>query len=440
MVETHLPVDERGAWYACALMTIAYAMAYMDRSILNLLLIPIEKSFGLSDTAAGLLVGIAFALCWGILAVPLSRIADRGVRRSLIAIGMIVWSLSTLGTGLAPTTPWLFVSRFGVAAGEAVLIPAATSLLADYFAPKSRTRALSVFTMGTYIGSGLSFIIGAFIIKQLAAHPVLIGGAKIATWRIILGVLGILGLAFAPFIWRLREPPRRPDPTGHATANLSIGEAFKAIRRVGSALSAHYAGFATITFANFAVSSWTATIFVRDHGWSISQTGFALGIPPLVMGPLGALTGALLANAFERRGRSDGKFLVGVVAAAGAVVSTFMLTSPSTVVALVGVAAVQFFVSFNYGVLHAALVELLPNRVRALGVALYTVITSSYSISLGPLAVALVSDHIFHDPKDIGLAVRIVAPIAFAIGGAILALGGGAYRKAARQIALATPA
>lgn len=428
------------AWYVCVLLTACYAAGYMDRAVLNLLVIPIEHEFHISDSVLGLLTGAAFALSYAVAAVPIAGLADRGDRRRLIAFGIGFWSLSTLAGALAPNVTLLFVSRICVAVGEAVLIPASTSILADYFPQARRSEALSVFSMGVYFGGGVALIGGGALLKTFAYHQLhlsVIGAA--APWRGVLMVLGLAGLVLVPLTWRLREPVRTGEIAASGAAAIDTGLSFATLfqrsRSTLAALAAHYAGFACISLGALAITAWGPTMFVRDHGWTLAKAGLVLGVPSLIFGPLGAIFGGRLAEGLERRGRSDGKFLVGVFTASGCVLSSFVLTLNSVGLAITAVCVTVFLASSNYGVLHAALTDLLPNHMRARAVAAFAVLTSVASITGGPLIVALLTDHVFRDPAAVNLSLRITVPIAFLLAASILALGLKPYRHALDNLA-----
>src|SRR5262249_47502620 len=146
------------AWYAVGVLTLAYVISFVDRQILNLMVDPIKRDLGISEKAMSVLMGASFAVFYTLFGIPLGRLADTRSRRGLIAVGISLWSLMAAGCGLARRFWQLLVMRIGVGIGEASLSPAAYSLIADYFRPESRSTAMSVYSMGIYIGSGLAFI------------------------------------------------------------------------------------------------------------------------------------------------------------------------------------------------------------------------------------------------------------------------------------------
>ena len=418
-------------WYACAVLTLAYALAYMDRSVLTLLVQPIEREFGLSDSAMGLLIGAAFAVCYAVVAVPIALASDRGDRRRLIAIGLVVWCVATCLCGLVQSVPTLFAARIGVAVGEAVLLPAAASILSDYFPGSRRTWALSVFSLGVYLGGGLALLGGGSLLRWWDAyHPALPWVGEVAPWRAVFLILGLVGLFVAPLIWRLREPSRGAWGSNGPATRLIGSDVADEFKRKRLALLALYLGFGTITLGSFAVNAWAPTIFIRVHGWTAATAGARLGPLPLICGPAGALCGAALANLLHRRGRPDAKLIVGILSGIASASAALVMATSTTGIALVGMALLQLVLPFTYGVLHAAIVDVVHARVRALAVAVYTVVTSVFSMTVGPLAVGLLTDHVFRDPKAVGASLAIVAPAAFLTGALILAIGLRPYRQA----------
>ena len=146
-------------WMVVAILMVAYVFSFVDRQILNLLVGPIRRDLGISDTEMSLLMGFSFAIFYTILGIPLGRLADSRSRRGLIAAGVVVWSVMTALCGLARTYWQLFLFRVGVGVGEATLSPAAYSMIADYFPPERRATAMSVYAMGIYLGSGIAFLL-----------------------------------------------------------------------------------------------------------------------------------------------------------------------------------------------------------------------------------------------------------------------------------------
>jgi len=192
------------AWYAVGILFLAYALSFVDRTILTLLVGPIRADLQISDTEVSLLHGFAFAIFYTLLGIPIARIADAGNRRSIIAASAIAWSIACASCGLARHFWQLFIGRIGVGVGEAGLSPAAYSMLADLFPQNRLGLAMSVYTSAIYIGAGSSLIIGGAVIGA-AAHwrmPTLPLYGPLHPWQITFMLVGLPGIENA----RVFEP------------------------------------------------------------------------------------------------------------------------------------------------------------------------------------------------------------------------------------------
>jgi MFS family permease len=194
-------VSEGYRRYVLGLLFVVYVVNFVDRSILNILLEPIKREFQPSDTALGFLSGVAFAIFYATLGIPIARWADRGVRRDIIALALFVWSGMTALCGLARTFPQLVAARIGVGIGEAGGSPPAHSILADYYPPERRGTAFAIYALGIPVGTAFGFFTGGWMAETLG-------------WRSAFLLVGVPGLALALIVrLTLREPPR-----GHSEA------------------------------------------------------------------------------------------------------------------------------------------------------------------------------------------------------------------------------
>ncbi len=185
--------------YVLGLLLVVYASNFLDRQILAILLQPIKQEMGLSDTQLGLLSGIAFALFYATLGIPLARWADKHNRVNLISVCIAIWSGMTALTGMAGNFLQLLLARIGVGIGEAGCSPPAHSIIADYFAADTRAKAMAIYFLGLPLGSVLGYLLGGWI-------------NELYGWRIALLCVGLPGLVLAVVVrLTLREPPR-----GHA--------------------------------------------------------------------------------------------------------------------------------------------------------------------------------------------------------------------------------
>ena len=204
----------RYAWYVVAVLALANTSAFIDRQILGLLVGPIRRDLGVSDTEMGVLYGLAFALFYTLLGIPIARAADRGSRRAIIGVGIAVWSVMTVLCGVARTYDQLLLARFGVGIGEAALAAPALSLISDYFSTERRATALSVYSLGIYLGAGLANLVGGTLLARFGADaagamvvwPVL---GEMRSWQGVFVIVGLPGLLIAALIGTVREPRRR---------------------------------------------------------------------------------------------------------------------------------------------------------------------------------------------------------------------------------------
>jgi MFS family permease len=421
-------------WYVCLVLMLLLAVSYMDRSVLALLVAPIEAAFYVRDTTLGLLQGAAFAGIYVVFAFPLARLADRGNRRNLIVYGVVFWCGATVCCGLAQSIQQLFLARMSVAAGEAVLMPAAVSILSDYFGPKSRARALSVYSIGLYVGSGLALGGGGALMKVFGPAGTAVPALGVmASWRLVFILMGLVGLLVVPPLLGVREPERLGDDGHSAEAALPVREALREFNSKRIAICGTIIGFALIALGATTVNAWGATLFLRSHGWSIGDAGLRLGALTLVLGPLGAITGGVAADWLAKRGRVDAKPFVGILSASGCVFAGLALTLQSTTLALLGVGLLNYLIGFNFGIVQASLADLLPNRMRAVVSALYIATTNIFAATLGPLLVGVFNDHVFRDPAQIALSLRFVVPSAFLLAAVTLWKVLPAYRQAIAQ-------
>lgn len=236
------------AWVTVAILLMAYVLSFIDRQILNLLVGPIRADLGISDTQMSLLMGLSFAIFYTIAGIPLGRVADSRSRRGLIAWGILFWSLMTAACGLAKQYWHFVVFRIGVGAGEAALSPAAYSLMADSFPPEKRATAISVYSMGIYLGAGMAFLLGGIVITWANAQgpmdlPLL---GTVRPWQLIFLVLGAAGALFCLVLLAIREPSRKGVGAGVAVPLKEVGAYLLSIRK---AVICHNFGFACLSFA-----------------------------------------------------------------------------------------------------------------------------------------------------------------------------------------------
>jgi MFS family permease len=426
--------DPRRAWYATFVLMVAYTLSYVDRQILSMLVDPIKADLGISDTQIGLLQGFAFAVFYTLVGIPMGRLADRGDRRRIIAWGIFFWSLATALCGLAKTYWQLFLARVGVGVGEAALGPAAYSMLADYFPPEQRSRALGVYSMGVYLGIGLAAIIGGAVVGTLSARPPLqvplIG--ELAAWQATFLIVGLPGLAVAIWAATLREPERRVTASDTQVV-VPLSQALAFLRANASFFGAHFLGFSMLTLAFNAVVFWMAPYLMRVHDLTPAQFGTTLGVILAAGGALGVLTGGAFADLLRRRGISSAELWPGVVSAL-AITPLGIATAQaaSSDIALLVFAGFMFFSSFAFAAAAAALQIVTPNRLRGQVSALYLFFVNLAGIGAGSFLTGWVNDAIFADPNRVGDSMAWIVGIAGPLAALLLLAGVPAYRRLQR--------
>ncbi|HYW02591.1 MAG TPA: MFS transporter [Gammaproteobacteria bacterium] len=425
------------AWYVVGVMLLAYVLSFVDRTILSLLVIPIEHDLHIGDTAMSLLQGFSFAILYAIMGLPIARLIDAHTRRGIIGAGIFLWSLMTASCGLANRFWHLFLSRVGVGIGEATLLPGASSLLADYFPPQKLGRAMGVFATGIFVGTGLSLIIGGSLIKALHGvrlHLAVLG--SVHSWQIVFFAVGVPGILVALLMLTVREPARRGtlrtrlQDGVRVTSHPSVREVVRYMRDNRRTMTCHHLGFSLLALVGYGSGAWIPTFFIRTYGWTASQAGIRFGLLAFVFGPLGTVLGGWLADRYARRGRQDGKMRVGMIAALGGIVPVCIFPMAGSAGWALGLISPFFlFVSFVWGIAPAALQELLPNQMRGQVTAFYTGVLNLIGLGMGPTSVALITDYAFHNPQDLRYSMAIVGVVGLALAALVFRAGFGPYRR-----------
>jgi predicted MFS family arabinose efflux permease len=425
----------RYAWYLVGVLCVAYTLSFVDRMILALLVEPIKRDLGISDTQVGLLHGFAFAIFYTTLGVPIARLADRTDRRRLIAAGIAFWSAMTALCGLARGFWELFLARIGVGVGEASLSPAAFSMLADAFPADRLGRALGVYSSAIFAGAGIALLVGggvaAAAASAAAVHLPLVGAVQ--PWQLTFIVVGAPGLLVALWVLSLREPPRRG--VAIAARQEPLAAVFAWMRRHARAYGCHFAGFALLALVFNATIAWLPSVFVRVHGWSSGQAAFWIGSLLLVCGTTGIVAGGFAADAWRRRGKPDGSMRVGLTSALGVLpfaAAVPAAASPWMAVALLG--PLLFFSAFAFGAAAAGLQWLTPPAMRAQVSALFLFVNNLVGIGAGPVAVALLTDRVFGVPQSVGMSLAIVGAVAAALAAVVQWAGIRAFDEGVRSV------
>jgi MFS family permease len=431
--------SHRVAWYTVFVLMVCYTLSYADRQILAFLVGPMKHDLAISDTDVGLLQGVLFAAVYTGFGVPFGVMADRLSRRNIIAFGVVVWSLATSLASVTRTFGSLAVARMGVGIGEATLSPCAFSMIADSFPKERLSSALSVYTMGIQLGSGLALIIGG-LVAQAVSHmaPVSLPLAgTIAPWRLTFLIVGVPGLAIAFLLFTVREPARQALLTDSAgvAAPLGLAAAFKQIRRRGRSTVGLALIISCQATCNYALLFWSPTFFERMHHWPKDRAGLVLGVTTLACGCLGLLVGGRLSDRWHERGLVDAPLRVGLLSLVGLAVTlvpaTLVHTAIGTVVLLV---PAVFCIGLPIGCGYAGLQMIFPNQARGFVSSLVILAVALIGLAFGSTLPGLLNDHLFHDESKIGYSMSITVALACVLGIAAVVATLAPYRADYRAV------
>jgi MFS family permease len=420
----------RYAWYTIIVLLVAYTLAFIDRVILSLLVEPIRRDLGISDTQMSLLHGFAFAIFYSLLGIPIARLADRRDRRLIIGIGVAFWSIMNAMCGLARSFWEMFAARVGVGIGEAALSPAAYSIIADSFRPGQLGRAIGVYSAAIYGGAGLALIgggtVAALVSDATRIEIPLLG--SVYPWQVVFFVTGLPGLLVAAWVLSLREPARQGKAV---TLHPSIADLVQQLRSRARAYASHIFGFTLLGITFNATLAWSPTHLMRSFGWDAPRAAFWLGSVMLVFGSVGIILGGVLTDRWRRAGWQDSALRVGVVSGVG--LAPFALAAPlvgDPMLAVALYAPFLFFSAFAFGAAVTALQIMTPPTLRAQVSSLFLLSMNLLALGAGPLLTALLTDYLFGSDLRVGDSLAIVGTIGALSGAALLYSGLRPFREA----------
>jgi MFS family permease len=399
-------------WMAVALLALASVGSQFDRTVINLMVEPLKQTFALDDTHFGMLQSIPFGIFYVLACVPIGRVADRYSRRVIIATGIALFGLFAMGSGLARSFTQLFLTRIGVAVGEASLTPAALSMLSDLFPPQRLGRPVSGFLMSAPVGQALAFMGGGSLLQWLSSSSVLASGAlsRLAPWQAAFIIVGAPVLLLVPFFILQREPSRRGPG---ASGPLPLLQFAQLLRTRAAALVPMFAGFAMVNLVSNAFFIWTPALLHRSYGWNAAQIGIAFGLIVLSCGTAGVFFAGWLSDQLALRGRLDAQLRVAAYGYVGCgVFGALAPLMPNAAAALAMLAPAIFFSNMPYSCAGTAIQLIVPNRARAQVTAIYVTFTTLVGLVVGPIVIGLMTDHVFRDPADVRYSLSIVIAIA----------------------------
>lgn len=405
-----------GAWRAVWIIVYVWTVAMMDRMILLLLMPGIKADLNLTDTEISLLHGLAFAVCFSIAGIPLGHLSDKTNRRNLLIAGTLGWGLATMACGLTSSFTGFFIARMAVGVSQAVLAPAAISIVADYFSSEKRGKPTAlVLAAGMFGGAGANAI-GGWMLDWFANNPApalpLIGQPR--AWQAALLAAGLPSLLAAPLLLLMREPEREKH-----TLNAAGGTDFSVIahfRRHGALFFCLLLTFVIIAVAGNGVGNWWPAVFMRSGGLTPTETGVLLGLLSVAGGVAAALIGGWLSDWAARKDPAAGRLKLTAACLAGQVLVLFVLFIPENVPAVTATLAVSIVFSGTLGAAcYSLLPDLVPPQGRGLLIAIYQMIGNLIGFGLGPTALALVTNKVLQDETRVADAMMLFGMPSYAL-------------------------
>jgi MFS family permease len=374
--------------YVLAVLVLVYTFNFIDRQIVGILAVPIKTELHLNDSQLGMMGGLAFALFYTLLGIPIARLADRVSRTGIMTAALALWSLMTAVCGLTQNFTQLFLARVGVGIGEAGGVAPAYSLICDYFPSKERARALSVYSFGIPIGSAVGIALGGFI-------------TSLMSWRMAFLIVGLAGLLITPLLkLTVREPLRgsfdrlripSDDRSVPAGGSSSLFEVMALLARKPSFWGLSL-GAACASMMGYGLFFWAPSFLVRSFHLSLLHASLGYGGLVLLGGLFGIWFGGVLADRYGEKRRAMYAFVPAVA---------FLATIPFYVV---GVLSTTLWISFLVllvptalglvwlGPVLAAIQHLVPAHMRSTASALFLFINNLIGIGLGTTLIGVVSD------------------------------------------------
>lgn len=409
--------------YVLFSLLVVYTLNFIDRALIGVVSEPIIREFQLTDLQFGFLSGFGFALTYTLFGIPIARFAERYNRVRIIAFSVILWSAMTALCGIAGSFIALLVFRVGVGIGEAGCTPPANSIIADYFPPRSRARALAIYAMGVTLGSALAAAFGGPI-------------AEAFSWRKAFIILGLPGIVVGLFVlFTIKEPPRGySDPPG--TPQLEkLGFAATLKRLSGNRSYWINALAATIVaFVGYGVSSFQVSFFVRVHELSISDVALQLVLPISLSAAAGTFGGGFAIEKLSGRFPNAVAWVPGwsLIASLPLYWTGFTTDSQSTALMMLIVAA---FLHYTYlGSQYTIAQGVVDVKARATSIAILLFVVNLIGYGLGPLFVGAISDILSESyVGSAAINAQMTLELCKGTDASILAVGSQAMVEACRQ-------
>jgi MFS family permease len=422
------------AWYAVAIFAVVLMLGQMESSVINFLVAPIKKDFGLADWQMGLLIGVAPAIFYALVGLPMARLVDTMRRNVILGVGLGVTGLMTSVSGLAQTFLQFAVCRVAVGGGGAVNGPGTYSMMADYFPRERLPRAIAFMQIGFILGRSFApALIGTVAAMSLGWAALEFNGLSIRNWQQVFLLFGAAGVFGSILMFTVKEPPRRgllATPGNRLTM-------WQTLVYLGGQWRLYTPQFLALAFSaaeTYGLEAWRPTFLQRTYGWGPAISGQVLGFAALGAQLLGLLVGTPLTEWLAKR-RDDANLRA--VAIFYSIVPLFAIIGPlmpnpwlavacSSITGMCGLAGA---VPQN-----AALQSVTPNEMRGQITAIYLFIFSVIGLGIGPAFMSFITDFVIGDEQKIRYAMSISAAVMTPIAAIIMWTGVKRYGQAITEI------
>lgn len=402
--------DEEGlatAWWMVAVLFALYVLSWVDRLILSMLVTPIKAHLLLSDVQVSMVTSTSFAIFYAIFGLPLGWASDRFSRRWIIFGGVMLWALATTACGFAESYEALLAGRIMVGVGEAALLPAAYSLIADAFPTRLLTRATSTFQMAGKVGSATAFALGGIAIAFAAAHT----GTHIPfhgpaqPWQLVMMMVGLPGIVIGLLVFTFSDPGRRGTPRRAAAAKGEIG-AF--VRAHWKLLGLMLIGTSCLAMCGYSMTNWVPAYIERHFGWKPVQYGLALSLMNIVSAVSLVANGWIVDRLFARGMQDAHLRFYGWLIVALLPVVAYMFFATNIHVFLACYCVAQF-ITVPFMVYVSSVMGLIaPPTIRARMLAFFLFVFTILGLGAGPAIVAALTQYVFASEAALGQSLAVV--------------------------------
>ncbi|MDO8449442.1 MAG: MFS transporter [Rhodoferax sp.] len=377
-LETTVPAPQ--ARRVVFLLFLAMFLNYYDRTIPAVLMEPIRLEFGLTDTLLGLLNAV-FTVTYALFGIVLGRLADVGVRKTVMGMGLIAWSAATALSGAATGFGWFLLARVGVGIGEASCAPTAQSIVADLYAPERRSRAMGLVMLGLPLGLVAAFFTGGAIASAMGS------------WHAVFWLAALPGALLGGIMLMMKEPPRQAAPADAASGGIA-----QALRLVWAVASLRWLTLGAIGFglAGYVGTGFMVALLQRYFHLPLIQAGIVSGVIIGATGLVAMIGGGWLADVLQQRWRPGRLGLTTLASVAGAVLTLIALCLPSTRVEwFVVLFAIGWLATYLFPVCaYPALQEVVAPRQRGVAMAVHLAVGNVVGGGCGVVLVGVLSDRV----------------------------------------------